>query len=95
MRDYVELLAMPPKDLIQYALECVKLNTISATLVEVLAHQLEIEAAAAAEVEGLRDALEDAEDRADYWKAEAGDKMKNALEEAVRALQYHMSLLHD
>ena len=68
MRDYTDMLNMPPADLVRHALECAKVGIISIALVEALALQLETEATQAAR---LLEELEDAERRAASWQEES------------------------
>jgi hypothetical protein len=76
MRDYTDMLNMPPADLVRHALECAKVGIISIALVEALALQLETEATQAAR---LLEELEDAERRVYDWQEEA------------KALQFQLS----
>jgi hypothetical protein len=68
MRDYTDMLNMPPADLVRHALECAKVGIVSIALVEALALQLETEATQAAR---LLEDLEDAERRAASWQEES------------------------
>ena len=68
MRDYTDMLNMPPADLVRHALECAKVGIISIALVEALAVQLETEATQAAR---LLEELENAERRAASWQEES------------------------
>lgn len=44
MRDYTDLMNMPPTELVRHALDCAKVGILSIALVEALALQLEAEA---------------------------------------------------
>ena len=68
MRDYTDMMNMPPAELVRHALECAKVGIISIALVEALALQLETEATQAAR---LLEELEDAERRAASWQEES------------------------
>ena len=68
MRDYTDMLNMPPAELVRHALECAKVGIVSIALVEALALQLETEATQAAR---LLEELEDAERRAASWQEES------------------------
>jgi hypothetical protein len=79
MRDYTDMLNMPPADLVRHALECAKVGILSIALVEALAVQLDAEAAEAVQAARLREELEDAERRIYDWQEEA------------KALQFQLS----
>lgn len=68
MRDYTDMINMPPAELVSHALECAKVGIVSIALVEALALQLETEATQAAR---LLEELEDAERRAASWQEES------------------------
>ena len=68
MRDYTDMINMPPAELVRHALECAKVGIISIALVEALALQLETEATQAAR---LLEELENAERRAASWQEES------------------------
>lgn len=68
MRDYTDMMNMPPAELVRHALECAKVGIVSIALVEALALQLETEATQAAR---LLEELEDAERRAASWQEES------------------------
>ena len=68
MRDYTDMMNMPPAELVRHALDCAKVGIISIALVEALALQLETEATQAAR---LLEELEDAERRAASWQEES------------------------
>ena len=65
MRDYTDLMNMTPAKLVAYALE-----RAGNDLVLALAHQLDAEAAEAAQAARLREELEEAEQRATMWQEE-------------------------
>lgn len=68
MRDYTDMMNMPPAELVRHALECAKVGILSISLVEALALQLETEATQAAR---LLEELENAERRAASWQEES------------------------
>lgn len=70
MRDYTDMMNMPPAELVRHALECAKVGILSIALVEALAVQLDAEAAEAIQAAGLREELEEAEQRATMWQEE-------------------------
>ena len=70
MRDYTDMMNMPPAELVRHALECAKVGVLSIALVEALAVQLDAEAAEAVQAARLREELEDAETRATMWQEE-------------------------
>lgn len=71
MRDYTDMMNMPPAELVRHALDCAKVGILSIALVEALAIQLEAEAAEATQAARLREELEEAETRATMWQEEA------------------------
>jgi len=70
MRDYTDMMNMPPAELVAHALECAKVGIVSIALVEALAVQLDAEAAEAIQAARLREELEEAETRATMWQEE-------------------------
>jgi hypothetical protein len=70
MRDYTDMMNMPPADLVRHALDCAKVGILSIALVEALAIQLDAEAAEAVQAARLREELEEAEQRATMWQEE-------------------------
>ena len=70
MRDYTDMMNMPPAELVRHALECAKVGVLSIALVEALAVQLDAEAAEAVQAARLREELEEAETRATMWQEE-------------------------
>ena len=70
MRDYTDMMNMPPAELVRHALECAKVGIVSIALVEALAVQLDAEAAEATQAARLREELEEAETRATMWQEE-------------------------
>ena len=70
MRDYTDMMNMPPAELVSHALECAKVGILSIALVEALAVQLDAEAAEATQAARLREELEEAEQRATMWQEE-------------------------
>ena len=70
MRDYTDMMNMPPAELVRHALECAKVGVLSIALVEALAVQLDAEAAEATQAARLREELEEAETRATMWQEE-------------------------
>ena len=70
MRDYTDMMNMPPAELVRHALECAKVGILSIALVEALAVQLDAEAAEAVQAARLREELEEAETRATMWQEE-------------------------
>lgn len=70
MRDYTDMMNMPPAELVRHALECAKVGMLSIALVEALAVQLDAEAAEAVQAARLREELEEAETRATMWQEE-------------------------
>ena len=70
MRDYTDMMNMPPAELARHALECAKVGILSIALVEALAVQLDAEAAEAVQAARLREELEEAETRATMWQEE-------------------------
>ena len=70
MRDYTDMMNMPPAELVRHALECAKVGILSIALVEALAVQLDAEAAEATQAARLREELEEAETRATMWQEE-------------------------
>jgi hypothetical protein len=70
MRDYTDMVNMPPTELVRHALDCAKVGILSIALVEALAIQLEAEAAEATQAARLREELEEAEQRATMWQEE-------------------------
>jgi hypothetical protein len=70
MRDYTDMMNMPPAELVRHALECAKVGILSIALVEALAIQLDAEAAEATQAARLREELEEAEQRATMWQEE-------------------------
>ena len=79
MRDYTDMMNMPPAELVRHALECAKVGILSIALVEALAVQLDAEAAEATQAARLREELEEAERRVYDWQEEA------------KALQFQLS----
>lgn len=70
MRDYTDMMNMPPAELVSHALECARFGILSIALVEALAVQLDAEAAEATQTARLREELEEAEQRATMWQEE-------------------------
>jgi hypothetical protein len=70
MRDYTDMMNMPPAELVSHALECARFGILSIALVEALAVQLDAEAAEATQAARLREELEEAETRATMWQEE-------------------------
>ena len=70
MRDYTDMMNMPPAELVRHALDCAKVGILSIALVEALAVQLDAEAAEATQAARLREELEEAETRATMWQEE-------------------------
>jgi len=70
MRDYTDMMNMPPAELVRHALECAKVGILSIALVEALAIQLDAEAAEAVQAARLREELEETEQRATMWQEE-------------------------
>ena len=70
MRDYTDMMNMPPAELVRHALDCAKVGVLSIALVEALAVQLDAEAAEAVQAARLREELEEAETRATMWQEE-------------------------
>lgn len=70
MRDYTDMMNMPPAELVRHALECAKVGVLSIALVEALAIQLEAETAEAVQAARLREELEETEQRATMWQEE-------------------------
>lgn len=70
MRDYTDMMNMPPAELVRHALDCAKVGVLSIALVEALAVQLDAEAAEATQAARLREELEEAETRATMWQEE-------------------------
>ena len=70
MRDYTDMMNMPPAELVSHALECARFGSLSIALVEALAVQLDAEAAEATQAARLREELEEAEQRATMWQEE-------------------------
>jgi IS5 family transposase len=70
MRDYTDMMNLPPAELVRHALECAKVGVLSIALVEALAVQLDAEAAEAVQAARLREELEEAETRATMWQEE-------------------------
>lgn len=70
MRDYTDMMNMPPAELVRHALDCAKVGMLSIALVEALAVQLDAEAAEAVQAARLREELEEAETRATMWQEE-------------------------
>jgi hypothetical protein len=70
MRDYTDMMNMPPAELVRHALDCAKVGILSIALVEALAVQLDAEAAEAVQAARLREELEEAEQRATMWQEE-------------------------
>jgi hypothetical protein len=70
MRDYIDMMNMPPAELVRHALDCAKVGILSIALVEALALQLETQTALAAGIENLELDLQFAEDRATQWREE-------------------------
>jgi len=70
MRDYTDMMNMPPAELVRHALDCAKVGILSIALVEALALQLETQTALAAGIENLELDLQFAEDRATMWQEE-------------------------
>ena len=70
MRDYTDMMNLPPAELVRHALECAKVGVLSIALVEALAVQLDAEAAEAVQAARLREDLEEAETRATMWQEE-------------------------
>ena len=79
MRDYTDMMNMPPAELVRHALECAKVGVLSIALVEALAVQLDAEAAEAVQAARLREELKEAEQRVYDWQEEA------------KALQFQLS----
>jgi hypothetical protein len=70
MRDYTDMMNMPPTELVRHALDCAKVGILSIALVEALAIQLDTEAAEATQAARLREELEETEQRAVMWQEE-------------------------
>lgn len=70
MRDYTDMMNMPPAELVRHAREYVKLGILSSVIIEALAIQLEAEAAEAVQAARLREELEETEQRATMWQEE-------------------------
>ena len=70
MRDYTDMMNMPPAELVRHALDCAKAGVLSIALVEALAVQLDAEAAEATQAARLREELEETEQRATMWQEE-------------------------
>ena len=70
MRDYTDMMNMPPAELVRHAFDCAKVGILSIALVEALAIQLEAEAAEATQAARLREELEETEQRAVMWREE-------------------------
>jgi len=79
MRDYTDMMNMPPAELVRHARDCAKVGILSIALVEALAVQLDAEAAEAVQAARLREELEEAERRVYDWQEEA------------KALQFQLS----
>jgi hypothetical protein len=70
MRDYTDMMNMPPAELVRHALDCAKVGTTSIALVEALALQLETEAAEAVQAARLWEELEEAKQCVIMWQEE-------------------------
>jgi predicted transcriptional regulator len=75
MRDYTDMMNMPPAELVRHALECAKVGILSIALVEALAVQLRDTDELCEKLHqtnaGLQVDLDEALDARDEWKGRA------------------------